>query len=70
MEPKSSVPNIAVEAAFSVLKWALIILVINNALWAAIHYGDTKRPSHNTEISVVQDGTSNSVTQPSIGGNS
>lgn len=70
MEQKSANPNLPVEAAFSVLKWALIILVINNALWAAIHYGDTKRPSHNTEISVVQDGSGNSVTQPSIRGDS
>jgi len=62
MEQKSINPNLPVEAAFSVLKWALIILVINNALWAAIHFGDAKRSSHSTEISLVQDGTGNTQT--------
>jgi hypothetical protein len=32
-------PNIAVETFLSLCKWFLIILIINNLIWAGIHFG-------------------------------
>lgn len=53
--------NLAVEAALSVFRWTLLFVILNNALWAGIHFGDIKRsPSSNTEIHMTQDGTGNS----------
>ena len=32
-------PNIAVETFLSLCKWFLIILILNNLIWAGIHFG-------------------------------
>ena len=57
---KSNSPKLVVEATVAILRWALIFVVVNNALWAAIHFGDFKHsPSNNTEIHMTQDGTGN-----------
>lgn len=32
-------PNIAVETFLSLVKWFLIILIVNNLIWAGIHFG-------------------------------
>ena len=60
MSQKTPSPNLITEAVISVLRWALIFAIANNALWAGIHFGDSKRsPSNNTEIHMTQDGTGN-----------
>ena len=52
--------NLAVEAALSVFRWTLLFVILNNVLWAGIHFGDIKQsPSNNTEIHMTQDGTGN-----------
>lgn len=58
---KRNSPNLVVEAALSVFRWVMIFVILNNALWAGIHFGDIKRSSsNNTEIHMTQDGSGNS----------
>lgn len=32
-------PNIAVETFLALVKWFLVILIVNNLIWAGIHFG-------------------------------
>lgn len=52
-------PNIAVEVFLSLVKWFLVILIINNLIWAGIftHYLNKSITSSTTEM--WQDGTNN-----------
>ena len=35
----NNTPNIAVETFLSLVRWFLIILILNNVIWALIHFG-------------------------------
>ena len=47
-------PNIAVETFLSLCKWFLIILIINNLIWAGIHFGYYFNSFEGTQTHVEQ----------------
>ena len=63
MKEKYNSPKLVIEATLSILRWALIFAIINNAIWYAGTRDTKQSPSNNTEIHVTQDGTGNSNTQ-------
>lgn len=52
-------PNVAVEVFLSLVKWFLIFIVINNLVWAGVHYGYFSKSFSGTAMEVMQDGTNN-----------
>ena len=50
-------PNIAVEVFMSLVKWFLVILLLNNLIWGAIFYSAINGDS--MQASQKQDGTNN-----------
>lgn len=52
-------PNIAVETFLSLCKWFLIILIINNLIWAGIHFGYIYKSFNGTSVEMYQDGEQN-----------
>ena len=52
-------PNIAVETFLSLCKWCLIILIINNLIWAGIHFGYYASSFSGTSVEMHQDGQQN-----------
>lgn len=53
-------PNVAVETFLSLVKWFLIILIVNNLIWAVVHFGYYSSTFNGTEIAgVYQDGENN-----------
>jgi hypothetical protein len=52
-------PNIAVETFLSLCKWFLIILIINNLIWAGIHFGYYFNSFSGTSVEMQQDGEHN-----------
>ena len=50
-------PNIEVEVFMSLMKWFLVFTLINNGIWAFVHYGVFSTSS--AEITQTQDGTNN-----------
>ena len=50
-----STPNIAVETFLSLVKWFLIVLIINNLIWAGIHFGYYKSSFTGTQSYVQQE---------------
>ena len=56
---KNKTPNIAVEVFLSLVKYFLLFVVINNLIWAAIHFGYVTKSFGGTSLEVMQDGTNN-----------
>lgn len=54
---KMEKPNIAVEVFMSLVKWFLVILLLNNLIWGAIFYSAINGDS--MQASQKQDGTNN-----------
>lgn len=52
-------PNMIGEIFLSLVKWFLIILIINNLIWAGVHYGYFAKSFSGTSMEVMQDGTNN-----------
>lgn len=55
-------PNIAVETFLSLCKWFLIILIINNLIWAGIHFGYVSKSFSGTSMAAemnLESGTQN-----------
>lgn len=53
-------PKVAVETFLTLVKWFLIILIVNNLIWAFIHFGYISKSFDGTEISdVYQSGQNN-----------
>ena len=50
-------PNVTVEVFMSLIKWFLIFTLINNGMWALVHYGVFS--TSGAEITQTQDGTNN-----------
>ena len=50
-------PNNVVEVFMSLIKWFLLFTLINNGIWALVHYGIFSTSS--AEITQTQDGTNN-----------
>ena len=50
-------PNEAVEVFMSLVKWFLIVLLVNNLIWAILFFGISF--GSDTSMSVAQDGTDN-----------
>ena len=50
-------PNVAVEVFMSLVKLFLVFTLINNGIWALVHYGVFNTSS--AEITQTQDGTNN-----------
>ena len=49
-------PNEYVEVFMSLIKWFLIVLIVNNFIWAAVYIVGT---SESTSTQLNQDGTNN-----------
>lgn len=47
------------EIFLSLVKWFLIVLIINNLIWAGVHYGYFAKSFNGTSMEVLQDGTNN-----------
>lgn len=57
-----STPNHAIQAFLDLIKWFLVVLILNNAIWAAVHFGYFSKsfsPSNSATIDAVQTGTNN-----------
>lgn len=52
-------PNVAVQVFLSLVKWFLIILIVNNLIWAGVHFGYVSKSFGGTHMEVQQDGTNN-----------
>lgn len=52
-------PNIAVEVFLSLVKYFLLFVLINNIIWATIHFGYVYKSFNGTSMEVMQDGTNN-----------
>lgn len=54
-------PNIAVEVFLSLVKWFLVILIINNLIWAGVYSYTLSKTSTDTTVTteMTQDGTNN-----------
>lgn len=53
-------PNIIVESFLSVVKYFLLFVVLNNFIWAWVHFGYvTKSFGGSYDIAMTQDGTNN-----------
>ena len=54
-------PNIAVEVFLSLVKWFLVILIINNLIWAGVYSYTLSKASADTTTTTEmwQDGTNN-----------
>ena len=52
-------PNIAVETFLALVKWFLVILIVNNLIWAGIHFGYYSSTFNGTEVNDVYQGGSN-----------
>lgn len=50
-------PNVAVEVFMSLVKWFLIVLLVNNLIWAILFFGISF--GSDTSMSVAQDGRDN-----------
>lgn len=57
----NNTPNIAAETFLSLVKWFLIILILNNAIWALIYFGyyHSSFQGTNTYIQQEQNGYDN-----------
>lgn len=58
---KTKKPNLAVEVFLSVVKWFLIIFVVNNIIWACVFVGYYRSTFANSthSIEMTQDGYQN-----------
>ena len=52
-------PNMVGEIFLSLVKWFLVILILNNLIWAGVHYGYFVKSFNGTSMEVLQDGTNN-----------
>jgi hypothetical protein len=52
-------PNIAVEVFLSLVKWFLVILIINNLIWAGIFTHYLNKSIGDSNIEMMQDGQHN-----------
>lgn len=52
-------PNIAIEVFLSLIRWFLLFTIINNLIWAGIHYGYFSKSFNGTSMEVMQDGHNN-----------
>lgn len=52
---KKDTPNVAVETFLSLIKWFLIALIINNLIWAAIHFGYYRSSFQGTNTYIQQE---------------
>lgn len=52
-------PNIAVETFLALVKWFLVILIVNNLIWAGIHFGYYFSSFSGTSVEMQQDGEHN-----------
>ena len=58
-ESKMKEPNMVGEIFLSLVKWFLVILIINNLIWAGVHCGYFTKSFSGTSMEVMQDGTNN-----------
>ena len=49
-------PNLAVQVFLSLCKWFLVVLIINNLIWAGVHFGYFSKSFDTTSINANQDG--------------
>lgn len=57
-----STPNHAIQAFLDLFKWFLIVIIVNNAIWAAVHFGYFSKSfgaGNSTTIDAVQSGEHN-----------
>lgn len=52
-------PKIEIEVFLSLVKWFLIILIVNNLIWACVHFGYVSKSFSGTHVEMQQDGTDN-----------
>jgi hypothetical protein len=52
-------PNMAVEVFLSLVKYFLLFVLINNLIWAGIHFSYVYKSFSGTSMEVMQDGTNN-----------
>lgn len=52
-------PNIAVEVFLSLVKWFLVILIINNLIWAGLFVHYVNKSVTDSNIEMTQDGQQN-----------
>ena len=52
-------PNITTEVFLSLVKYFLLFVVLNNLIWAGVHYGYFAKSFNGTSMEVSQDGTNN-----------
>jgi hypothetical protein len=52
-------PNIAVEVFLSLVKWFLVILIINNLIWAGLFVHYVNKSAIDTSVEMTQDGQHN-----------
>ena len=58
-ENKMKQPNIAVEVFLSLVKYFLLFIILNNLIWAGIHFSYVAKSFSGTAMEVMQDGTNN-----------
>lgn len=56
---KAKQPNLNLEIFFTSFKWFAIILLLNNLVWAFLHFGYVSKSFGGTAIEVQQDGQHN-----------
>lgn len=59
IESKPKEPYMIGEIFLSLVKWFFVILIINNLIWACVHYGYFAKSFSGTSMEVTQDGTNN-----------
>ena len=52
-------PNMTTEVFLSLVKYFLLFVVLNNLIWAGVHYGYFAKSFNGTSMEVSQDGTNN-----------
>lgn len=61
-------PNVAVQTFLTLVKWFLLVLVANNLIWAAIHFGYIDKSFSGTEIGeIYQTGQNNNQEIANVG---
>lgn len=64
MTKKSNSPKLVIEGVLTALRYFLIFIILNNAVWIASYWNN--KHSGGTQIKMVQDGTGNTSYTQSI----
>lgn len=57
---KCKEPNLIVETFLSMMKYVLIFVILNNLIWAAVHFGYVSKSFGGSyDIAMTQDGENN-----------